>query len=350
MSTVTIAVDLAKNVFEIATAGRAGTIRERRRLSRPQFEQFWAGRPCCRVVMEACSSSHFWARYLIARGFEVVLLPPHYVKPYRRRNKTDRADCEALLEADRCAGIHPVAVKSEDQQALVALHRVRSQWLESRTARINAMRGLLREFGITVPTGSKRFMNDLHRLLAEKHERLPERVRRTILALWEEVRGLEDRTRAIEAELEAVALEEPVVQALLKIPGIGILTATALFATVANIHAFRNGRQLACWLGLTPREFSSGSRRRLGRISKQGDAYVRMLLIHGARAALNAARRTAGADRPLTQLQAWALRRASETHPNKAAVALANKLARIAWAVWHHERQFDGNHVIRVAA
>jgi transposase len=350
MSTVTIAVDLAKNVFEIAVAGRAGTIKERKRLSRPQFEQFWGTRAPCRVVTEACATSHFWARYLMARGFEVTLLPPHYVKPYRRRSKTDRADCEAILEAARCAGIHPVAIKSEDQQALVALHRVRSQWIATRTARINGMRALLREFGIAVPLGSKRFMNDLHRLLADKQDRLPERVRRTVLSLWDEVRDTEQRIADMEDELTAVARDEPVIQALLQIPGFGILTATAVFATVADIHSFRNGRQLACWFGLTPREFSSGSRRRLGRISKQGDPYVRMLLIHGARSALNAARRAAQADKTLTQLQAWALQRAGDMHSNKAAVALANKLARIAWAVWHHERAFTGNHVVRIAA
>jgi transposase len=350
MSTVTIAVDLAKNVFEIAVAGRAGTIRERKRLSRPQFEQFWGTRSPCRVVMEACATSHFWARYLIARGFKVKLLPPHYVKPYRRRNKTDRADCEAILEADRCAGIHPVAIKSEDQQALVALHRVRSQWIASRTARINGMRALLREFGVAVPLGSKRFMNDLHRLLADKQDRLPRRVRRTVLSLWDEFRDLEQRIDDMEDELAGVAEQEPVIQALLQIPGFGILTATAVYATVADIHAFRNGRQLACWFGLTPREFSSGSRRRLGRISKQGDPYVRMLLIHGARSALSAARRAANAEKPLTQLQAWALKRSEAAHNNKAAVALANKLARITWAVWYHERDFDGNHVVRVAA
>jgi transposase len=348
MSTVTIAVDLAKNVFELAVAGRAGTIRERKRLSRPQFEQFWSKRAPCRVVMEACASSHFWARFLISRGFEVTLLPPHYVRPYRRRNKTDRSDCEAILEADRCAGIHPVAVKSEDQQALVGLHRVRSQWMESRTARINAMRGLLHEFGLCGLPGSKRFMNELHQFLASKQ--LPARVRRTLDMLWDEVRDLERRIEAVETELEGVADANPVIQKLLAIPGIGLLTATALFATVADIHAFQNGRQLACWLGLTPRESSSGGRRRLGPISKQGDPYLRMLLVHGARSALNAASRLEKGSKSLTQLQAWSLKRARESQRNKATVALANKLTRIAWAVWYHERDFNGNHVIRVAA
>jgi transposase len=350
MFTVTIAVDLAKNVFEIAVAGHAGTVTERKRLSRAQFERFWAKREPCRVVMEACSSSHFWGRFLSARGFDVALLPPHYVKPYRRRNKTDRADCEAILEADRCSGIHPVAIKSEDQQALLALHRVRAQCLQSRTACINSMRAHLREFGVTAPLGSKRFLKDFHRLLAAKRELLPGRVQRALALLWDEVRDLEQRIDTLATELESVAIEEPVSQNLLQVPGIGVLTATALYATVGDVHAFRNGRQLACWLGLTPRESSSGSRRRLGRISKQGDPYVRMLLIHGARAALNAARRADRAGQPLTELQRWALQRAQHAHPNKAAVALANKLARIAWAVWYHERRFNGDHALRTAA
>ena len=351
MSTVTIAVDLAKNVFELAVTNQAGTIRERKRLSRVQFEQFWRTRAPCRVVMEACSSSHFWARSLIAHGFDVTLLPPHDVTPYRRgRNKTDRADCEAILEADRCAGIHPVAIKTAEQQALCALHRVRAQWLQTRTARMNAMRALLREFGIVTAGGAKRFMNGLHTLLTEKQDRLPARVRTVIQTLWSEVRDLEQRIATIDEELRSIARAAPVTQALLKVPGIGALTATALFASVGNIHSFQNGRQLACWLGLTPREHSSGSRRRLGRISKQGDAYVRMLLIHGARSALTAARRAAAREAPLSQLQAWMLTRAQAAHTNKAAVAIANKLARIAWAVWHHERGFNGDYVVRKAA
>lgn len=350
MSTVMIAVDLAKNVFEVAVAAGTGPVRERRRLSRAQFLQFWGHRAPCRVAMEACATAHFWGRFLRARGFEVILLPPPYVKPFRRRNKTDRADCDAILEASRAHGIHPVAVKSEDQQAILALHRVRAQWLATRTARINHMRALLREFGVVAPAGANRFMSDFLALLEQKREQLPARVRRILLAVWDETRALEPRIEGVDQELASVVTVEPVVQALCRIPGIGVLTATALFATVGNVHAFRDGRRLASWLGLTPREFSSGSRRRLGRISKQGDAYVRMLLIHGARAALNAARRLAKAGKPLTHLQAWALGRAENGHSNKAVVALANKTARIAWAVWHHERTFDGNHAAPLAA
>jgi transposase len=350
MSSVTIAVDIAKNAFEIAVATSAGRIQERRRMSRPQFERFWSTREPCRVVMEGCSSSHFWARRLIGLGFDVKLIPPHYVKPYRRRNKTDRADCEAILEADRCAGIHGISVKSERQQAILALHRVRSQWRDTRTARINGMRGLLREFGFPCPLGAERFLSQVHELLERHREQLPEQVRRMVLLFWEEVRDLEHRIDSVEEELGRIAKEEPILRALLQVPGIGTLTATALYASVGNIHAFQSGRHLASWLGITPRESSSGERRRLGRITKQGDPYLRTLLIHGARSALLAAVRAERAGKPLTHLQTWALERAREGHHNRAAVALANKLARIVWAVWRHERQFDGDHALQLAA
>jgi transposase len=211
------------------------------------------------------------------------------------------------------------------------------------------MRGFLGEFGVIAPLGAKRFMNELPALLSNRPE-LPPRVRIAINELWAEVRDIESRIEVVEHELEAYAAEEPVVQALVRIPGIGVLTASALFATIGSIHTFKSGRQLACWLGLTPRESSSGGKRRLGAISKQGDPYLRMLLIHGARSALNAATRSANADKPISQLQAWALERADKAHRNKAVVALANKMARIVWAVWRHERVFDGNHVERLAA
>lgn len=344
MSTVTIAVDVAKNIFELALANDTGTVHDRRRLSRNQFERFWAAQPPCRVVMEACASSHYWGRRLRRQGFEVALLPPIYVKPYRRRNKTDRADCEALLEADRCAGIHPVTIKSEDQQALIALHRVRSQWMSTRTARINALRALLHEFGLRLAKGPAGLLNSLHELLDAERERLPQRVQYTAILLWEEIREIDSRVAQLESQLEHIAHTDATITRLMQIPGIGILTATALYASVADIHTFSNGRQLACWLGLTPREFSSGNRRRTGGISKQGDAYIRMLLIHGARSALFAAHRAHCAGKRLTTFQLWALERAKDMHHNKAAVAIANKLARVVWAVWYHERTFEGDY------
>lgn len=349
MSSLTIAVDLAKNVFELAVSNNSGRVTERKRLSRPQFERFWSDRLPCRVVMEACATSHYWGRRLRALGFEVILLPPHYVRPYVRRNKTDRTDCEALLEALRCAGIHPVAIKSEDQQAILALHRMRSQWMATRTARINALRGLLSEFGVSRPGGAKRFLTGLPELLQAKKDLLPPGVRRLAFTTYEEVRTLEDRIEEVERELGSVVKEEPALEALQQIPGVGVLTATALYASVANVHAFKSGRHLASWLGLTPRESSSGGRRRLGRISKQGDPYLRMLLIHGARSALLAAERRRKAEQELTRLQTWALERAGAGHRNQAAVALANKMARILWAVWKHERTFDGSYLPQAA-
>ncbi|HEV2123268.1 MAG TPA: IS110 family transposase [Chloroflexota bacterium] len=350
MSKVTIAVDLAKDIFEVAVATASGTIIERKRLTRAQFERFWHTREPCSVVMEACAGAHHWARQLIGLGFVVVLLPAHYVKPYRQRNKTDRADCEALLEAARSPRIKPVGIKSCDQQAILALHRVREQWKSTRTMRINGMRGLLREFGIASPKGAKPFLARLPQLLEAHRRSLPERVRRVVLAFWEEVHDLEQRMTEIEKELEGIAREHPLLRTLLEIPGIGVLTATALFASVGDVHAFRTGRHLASWLGITPKEHSSGSRRRMGRISKQGDPYLRTLLIHGARSALTAAQMRDRAGRPLPKLPQWAVQKAKELrHSNQAAVALANKLARICWAVWKHERRYDGNYLPQAA-
>jgi transposase len=286
MPNVMIAGDLAKEVFEVAVSASAGRINERRRLSRLQFERFWSQREPCRVVMEACASAHFWARRLLGLGYEVTLLPAQYVRPYVRRNKTDRTDCEALLEAHRCAELRPVSVKSEDQQAILALHRARAQWMRTRTARINGIRGLLREFGVVSARGPGHLLGRLHELLDRHRDALPERVRRMVRLYAEEIDALEARIAAVEEELAHIAREDPVLRSLLQVPGIGLLTATALLASVGNVHAFRSGRQLASWLGITPRESSSGDRRRLGRITKKGDPYLRTLLIHGARAAL----------------------------------------------------------------
>lgn len=335
----TIAVDVAKSVFEVAISDRPGRVRERHRLSRSQFSRFVAQRPPATVVMEACGTAHFWGRHAEACGHRAVLLPPHAVRPYVLRDKTDRADADGLLEALRNQGIRPVPVKSVAQQTLVALHRLRSTWLATRTGRINTVRGLLRELGITIPLGASRVVPRVRELLAEEESSLPEALRPALAEALDEIGEIERRLRAVEKQLEALAAETAVVSRLRTIPGVGLLTATALFAFVGDAARFPSGRHFASYLGLTPRERSSGLRRRLGRISKRGDTYLRMLLIHGARAVLWHGKRS----RRPGRLLAWALKLERQRGHNKTAVALANKLARIAWAVWKNDVAF-GEH------
>ena len=329
MST-TIAIDVAKSVFEIAVSHRPGRVAKRERLSREQFARFLATHRPATVLMEACGMAHFWGRHAAAAGHRVVLLPPHAVSPYVPRNKTDRADATALLEAARNEAIHPVPVKSVPQQTLTALHRLRSAWLATRTARLNTVRGLLREFGVIIPLGARRVVPRITALLAAEDSAVPAGLRPALAAVVTEIREREDRIRTVEQQLKALARATPLVGRLRTIPGIGLLTGTALVGFVSEAHRFPSARHFASSLGLTPRERSSGLRRRLGAISKRGDPYLRMLLIHGARAVLCHAKKAARPGR----LQLWALQLERRCGHNKAAVALANKLARIAWAVW----------------
>jgi transposase len=257
-----------------------------------------------------------------------------------RGNKTDRTDAEALVEAVRSGRIIPVAVKTVAQQELLALHRLRAQWMSTRTARINAVRGFLREQGLDVPRGARRAVAALPALVEDADTALPGRLREGLALLYEEIRSVEARITVIEQRLATFVTTDPVAPRLLTIPGVGLLTATALIGAVGQIHGFRRGRHFANWLGLTPREHSSGPRRSLGRITKRGDVYLRCLLTHGARAALLAAHRRAAAGRPVTRLQQWALAVAARRGTNKATIALANKLARIVWAVWRFDVPF----------
>lgn len=335
MHATTVAVDLAKDVFEIAIAARGGGVTSRRRLSRRQFHRFVNElEPGTEVILEACGTAHYWGRQCQARGAVVRLLPPHYVRPYVRRNKTDRTDCEALLEANRCGGMHPVPVKTPEQQALQALHRLRAQWQRTRTARINTIRGLLREHGITVPVGAHRLRARVIATLDTRSADLPGLVVQMIHWGLEEIRAIEQRLATVDRDLRQLSKRHPVAARLQQIPGVGPLTATALIASVPHIHAFRRGRHFASWLGVTPRESSSGTRRNLGGISKRGDRYLRCLLAHGARAVLWAAMVRRRSPQPLTRLQQWALELRERRGQNRAVIGVANKLARIIWAVW----------------
>jgi transposase len=341
MDATTVAVDVAKTVFEVAIANRQWHIVARHRFSRRRFTKFLATTPPTHVVMEACGTAHYWGRCAQRHGHTITLLPPAYVRPYVRRNKTDRTDAEALLEAIRSGQIPSVPVKSVAQQALVALHRIREQWMATRTARINVLRGILREQGVLLPAGAGPALRAIPAILEDAENTLANPLCRMISLVYEEVRQLEACIGALERELRAVAEADPVATRLREIPGIGLLTATALVGTVGHIHAFRRARQFASWLGLTPREYSSGAHRRLGGISKRGDVYLRCLLTHGARAVLQAAHRRTKTQEPLTRLHQWALTVQARRGHNKATIAVANKLGRIVWAVWTRDVEFD---------
>lgn len=339
MNATTVAVDVAKNVFELAIADEQWRVVGSARLTRGQFERWFDNRQVALVVMEACGSAHHWARMLSARGVEVRLLPAHYVRAYVKRNKTDAADARALLEAARASDMKAVRIKSAEQQALQALHRTRSAWMSTRTQRINALRGFCREFGLVVPEGAATGIAQISRYLADEHSALPQLIRGTMRLMLEEIRLLEARVQQLERELAQIATANAACQALLSVPGIGLITSTAMVASIGDPRSFDSGRRYASFLGLTPREHSSGDKRVLGGISKRGDRYLRMLLTHGARAVLRAAAVARRAGRPLDRLKTWALEVQARTNHNKAACALANKLARIAWAVWlKHEK------------
>jgi transposase len=332
MEHTTIAVDVAKSVFEIGISHRPGHVDKHHRLSRNQLAIFFAAQPPATVIMEACSSSHHWARQFMRFGHDVKLLPPFYVRPYVHRSKTDRTDVKGMLEAWRNSEIRPVPIKTEAQQQLIAFHRVRSTWIATRTARINTARGILREFGIVVADGASRVPTRVTALIEDADTELPMGVRDLLHELVVEIRQLTSRIESVERQLAAMAGETPVVERLRSIPGIGLLTATAFIAFVGNIERFPSSRHFACYLGLTPREHSSGLRRQLGHISKRGDAYIRMLLTHGARSVLLAAKSKSKSDKFST----WAVDIDRRRGHNKASIAVANKMARIVWAVWKY--------------
>jgi transposase len=258
--------------------------------------------------------------------------------PYILRNKSDGADAKGLLEAMRNDDLRQVPVKSVDQHVLTSLHRMRSAWMATRTARLNTLRGLLRELGLSIPVGARQVVPQVRALVSDADSRLPDALRPVLAEAAREIGELEARIRVIERSLESMARVSEVVVRLRTIPGVGLLTATALIAFVGDVQRFPSGRHLASYLGLTPRESSSGLRRRLGAISKRGDPYVRMLLIHGARSVLLHAKKKADGEHD--HLRAWALDRERVRGHNKAAVALANKMTRIVWAVWRRGHVF----------
>jgi len=331
----TVAVDLAKSVFEIAVSKEPGRVCQRRRLTRSQMIPFFSNHPRATVLMEACGSAHHWARQIEGFGHDVALLPPHHVRRYRLGNKTDRADADALLEAGRNKQILPVPVKTVGQHVLTALHSSRAAWMTTRTRRLNILRGILRELGLTISAGPRRVLPAVADALAG--ESVPTELHPVLLAFCDEIRRLEENIRLADRRLAALSKEIPAAKSLQSIPGIGLLTSTALLGFVGSASRFRSSRRFASFLGLVPKEFSSGNNRHLGAITKRGDSYLRTLLIHGGRAVLLSAKRSKTPDR----LQSWALQVEKRRGHNRTATALANKLARIAWAVWSKQTVYE---------
>jgi transposase len=337
VKSTTIAIDLAKSVFEVGISHQPGHVAANHRLTREQIGTFMANQPATTVVMEACSSAHYWGRTFQGYGHKVKLLPPLYVRPYVQRSKTDRSDVKGMLEAWRNSAIRAVPVKTESQQQLTSLHRVRSGWMTTRTMQINMARGLLREFGFVFPLGAAALPGRVREVIENADTALPVPLREVLREMVLHIEELEKRVKTVEKQLQALAIQTPVIDRLRTIPGVGLLSSTALVGFVGEVTRFPSGRHFASYLGLTPREYSSGLRRRLGRISKQGDAYLRTLLIHGARTVLIRAKASSQPDR----FHAWALDVQNRCGHNKAAIAVANKLARIVWAVWKSGKPFE---------
>lgn len=334
MKLTTIGIDLAKAVFQVHGADDRGRVVLKKQLKRSQVLGFFANLTPCKIGMEACGSAHYWARKFMAMGHDVVLIPPQYVKPFVKRNKNDAADAEAICEAVIRPNMPSVPVKSVEQQAILSLHRARQGFVKARTAQANQIRGLLAEYGFIIPQGIGHIAKRVPEIIEDGANDLPGSFRLLIERLVDHLKELDRQAGELEQEIQLWHKNSPLSQKLAQIPGIGPITATAMIASVGDARQFKNGRQLAAWLGIVPRQHSTGGKARLLGISKRGDRYLRTLLIHGARAVVRIAERKA-------EVESWIKRLLERRHKNVAAVALANKNARIIWALLAHDRDYE---------
>jgi len=321
----TIGIDLAKNVFHVHGVDRSGHTVLEKRLGRGGLEKLMRNLPPCLVGMETCGGAHHWARMFQGFGHEVRLMAGQFVKPFVISNKNDKIDAQAICEAVGRPKMRYVAVKRLEQQDILSWHRIRERRVRQRTALVNEIRGLLQEFGIVFAQGVSRFEIGLKGLLAEEDLRLP--LREFLEDLWKEYQVLNERVVQGTRRIEQYAKANERCQRIMKIPGVGALTASAMEASIGNPHVFARGRHVSAWLGLVPRQHSTGGKTRLLGISKRGDRYLRYLLIHGARAAL------IHAPKKKDRTSRWVVEVAQRRGNNKACVALANKNARRIWAV-----------------
>jgi transposase len=338
MNIKTIGIDLAKSIFQVHGVDKRGKVVTQKQLRRSKVLEFFVQLSPCLIGMEACSSAHYWARKLSEQGHEVKLMAPQFVKPYVKANKTDAADAEAICEAVTRPTMRFVPIKSIDQHAVLSLHRARSGFVKSRTAQANQIRGLLGEFGIVLPQGIVHIARCLPDIIEDAENELPMVFRELLLRLRSHLLELNRQVEELEDQIAAWHKNNGDSQRLANIPGVGVLTASALVASIDDARCFKNGRELAAWLGLVPRQHSSGGKPLLLGISKRGDAYLRTLMVHGARSVVRVA-----ANRQ-TPTDSWTNEMSTRRHMNVVSVARANKNARIAWALLAHNRDYDGEY------
>ncbi len=332
-----VGVDLAKNVFQVHGVDRYGRQVWRRRLRRSTWLKVLLEKidTDCEIGMEACSGAHHWARELQARGYAVKLISPQFVKPFVKSQKNDANDAEAICEAMSRPTMRYVSVKSVAQQDIQAMHRVRSSLIGQRTAKANQVRGLVAEYGLVAPKQLGPLRKAIPSWLEDAENGLTDRFRALLQGLWDELLMLDRRIKVLDAEIEVIAATHPDAKRLKQLRGVGPLIATALVARFGDASHFNRGRQAAASVGLTPRHHGTGGKNRLLSITKQGDRYLRSILIHGARAVVSQAKRRDD------RLSLWVTGLAQRSHPNVAAVALANKTVRMAWALLRNGTDYD---------
>ena len=338
MKITTVGIDLAKSVMQVHGVDERGKTVLKKQLKRDQVTAFFANLPPCLIGMEACGSAHHWARKLGLFGHTVKLMAPQFVKPYVKTNKNDVADAEAICEAVARPTMRFVPIKNGEQQAVLALHRARQGFVKARTAQANQIRGLLAEYGIVIPQGIGHIAKRLPDILEDGENELPGVFRMLLQRLGEHLKELDRQVGELEVQIQTWHRENEASRKLARIPGIGPITASALVASIGEAKSFENSRQLAAWMGLVPKQNSSGGKHTLLGISKRGDTYLRTLLIHGARAVVRVCERKPETD-------TWLRRLMGRRNKNVAAVALANKNARIAWALLRHDREYASDYL-----
>jgi transposase len=321
-----VGIDLAKNIFQVHGDDSKGKPVLRKRLSREKLIEFMAQLPPCLVGLEACGGAHYWARTFQAMGHTVKIMAAQFVKPYVKSNKTDRNDAEAIAEAVTRPKMRFVPIKTTEQQDILLLHRARELVMKQRIAQVNQIRCFLAEYGIVIAKGVQN-LKIVRTIIEANQDKLSIMAQDTLIRICELLKLYETEVEHYDKRIEQTAKENAQCQAIMKIEGVGSLTASAIVATISDVNTFKNGREVSAWLGLVPKQYSSGNKVYLGSITKRGDCYIRKLLVHGARSVVNLA------GNKIDRRSVWIADKKERLGYNKAAVALANKNARIIWAI-----------------